>query len=84
MGPSTVTLNSQRTVVKPKNKNFRFDLGFFFASEKFYLNFSEPFYGFLLILVIFSLTCCFKSESAFLIFYIFVYEQIIVVIYLNA
>lgn len=38
-GVSNVTPKIPRTVVKPKNKDFRFDLGLLLASEKFSLNF---------------------------------------------
>ena len=66
-GASNVTPKIPRTVVKPKNKDFRFDLGLLLASEKFSLNFWAPF----LIFVILFLTFPLRRESAFLIFIIF-------------
>ena len=45
-GVSSVTPKILRTVVKPKNKDFRFDLGWLLASEKFSWNFWARFLRF--------------------------------------
>jgi hypothetical protein len=46
---SSVTPKMLRTVVKPNNKDFRFDLGLLLASEKFSLNFWAPFLIFVVV-----------------------------------